>query len=394
MTLIECFTQADIDNVASCLRLRPEKLILIGRQKEMPLARYEKLLRKRKQKTKIQPCNVEHKSCQEICNALHKLLLQEKKCVIDITGGDETVILAVGMVLVQIDPAMRQNVRVEKYDHVRGVVTDCVRNRRLPNTRPVNLTVEELILLHGGCIHPDSYQPPAAFEYTDLEPVWQLSKDWNDGIGKLLEFEKRSTAQNPLEISAPWSDLHSISRFTEKEAIVEDLLDKMHRKGIINDYSNFYCMQYEYRSEELRYCTAKAGNVLEMKTLLEARSVTENGVPYFGDCRMSVSMDWDGVVNSAKPGTNNEIDVVLMRGTTPLFISCKNGDVEEEELYKLNTVANRMGGKYVRKMLVATNFNKGEAFAQRARDMGIYLAANVADLSHDQWREILVKAVQ
>lgn len=396
MTLIECFTQADIDNMANCLRLRPAKMILVGQAKKMarPIKRYEKLLQKRKQKTRIVPCNIEHKSYRDICDALYKLLRNEKKCVIDITGGDETVILAVGAVLAQLTEEQRKEIRVEKYDHEQGVVVDCVRNRRTSSSRGASLTVEQLILLHGGCIHPDSYQPPEEYKYSDLEQVWELSKDWNNGIAKLLEFEKRSDDADPLQICVPWSDLHSISHFAEKESIVLDLLEKMHRKNVINDYSNFYCMQYEYRSVEHRYCTAKAGNVLEMKTLLEARSVAENGAPYFNDCRMSVSIDWDGVVNSPGPDTNNEIDVVLMRGTTPLFISCKNGDVEEEELYKLNTVANRMGGKYVRKMLVATNFNKGASFVQRARDMGIYLVTNVADLTHEQWREAFLKAMR
>lgn len=398
MTLIECFTAADIDNIASCLRLRPAKMILVGKCKEMarPIKRYKALLEKRKQKTKVVPCNIEHKSFRDICDALYKVLLEEKKCVIDVTGGDETVLLAVGAVLAQLNEEKRKNVRVEKYEHDRGVVVDCIGNKHYSRSRAVKLTVEELILLHGGCIYPDSYQPPETYQYTDMEEIWHISKDWNDAISKLLEFESRS--EDSMKIDVSWAELRSgISNFAAKEPIVVDLLDRLQRKGMIDDYSNFYTMQYRYRTEELRYCTAKAGNALEMKTLLEGRAVTENGRPYFDDCRMSVSIDWDGVVHTPRNGqadTNNEIDVVLMRGTTPLFVSCKNGDVNEEELYKLNTVAARFGGKYVRKMLVSTNFNKGKAFIQRAGDMGIYLVTDVKDMTHEQWQALFLEAMQ
>ena len=50
----------------------------------------------------------------------------------------------------------------------------------------------------------------------------------------------------------------------------------------------------------------------------------------------------------------NEIDLILMHQMTPVFISCKNGEVSNEELYKFNTVAERFGGKYAKKVLIAT----------------------------------------
>ncbi|MBP3941350.1 MAG: hypothetical protein J6D00_07675, partial [Christensenellaceae bacterium] len=97
--------------------------------------------------------------------------------------------------------------------------------------------------------------------------------------------------------------------------------------------------------------------------------------------------------------TRNEIDILLMRGVTPLFISCKNGSIGEEELYKLNTVALRFGSPLAKKMLIATdledrNSMSGKAFIQRARDMGIYVVPNAAELSRREWAEELQKAME
>ncbi len=180
------------------------------------------------------------------------------------------------------------------------------------------------------------------------------------------------------------------------------LLDKLQRRGVIDDQSSKDALKYTYHSQLLRYCTQKEGNVLEVKTLLEGRSVLENGAPYFHDCKMSVSIDWDGVVHNSQkriPETRNEIDVVLMHGTVPLFISCKNGSIDEEELYKLHTVAEYFGGPYAKKMLIATDLDQksataNRAFIQRAWDMDIFLVTDAAELSGDEWRNIFKKAMQ
>lgn len=407
MTLMECFTDSHIDNIAACLRLHPDKLVMVGSAAEMriPAARYQKLLHRRGLHTEITMCDVDGKDFADICAVLENLVRREPDTVIDLTGGEETVIMAVGAVMARLDSDARQRLRVEKFDHDTGAVLDCVNdNRRLPYQR-VLLSVEELIALHGGALHPDAYQPPEDCSHRDLAGLWKIvseePKTWNRAIATLNEFESRSDSKT--QVYLPLEYLRSsISNFDEKEALVRDLLDKLQRRGIIDDYSSRYALEYTYRSPMLRYCTLKAGNVLEVKTLLEGRSVHENGAPFFGDCRMSVGIDWDGVVYDPAERiaeTRNEIDVLLMHGTTPLFVSCKNGNIGEEELYKLHTVASRFGGPYARKMLIATDLEQkspaaNRAFIQRAWDMDIFLVTDAAELSREEWQQAFRQAVQ
>ena len=63
----------------------------------------------------------------------------------------------------------------------------------------------------------------------------------------------------------------------------------------------------------------------------------------------------------------------------PIFISCKNGQVLVEELYKLNTVAERFGGDYAKKILIVSDFDKIDAIKTRADEMNIKLIANFDD---------------
>lgn len=407
MTLIEFFTNSHIDNIAASLRLCPDRLVMVGNAAEMklPAKRYQKLLEQRGIASEITMCDIQHMDLGDIYAALKKVILEAQDCVIDLTGGDACVIMAAGAVLADLPVEARQRVRVEKFDHEVGIVRDCLHDNQKVQAKTINLTVGELIGLHGGTLHPDAYQPPNSGNLQDFASLWEMvsedPKGWNQAIMLLSEFESRSDSKT--QVFLPLEHLRStISNFEMKEHMVRELLERLHRKGIIDDHSSQHSLEYTYRSPMLRYCTLKAGNVLETKTLLEGRAILENGTPFFHDCQMGVSIDWDGVVHDPRdriPETRNEIDVVLMNGTTPLFVSCKNGNIGEEELYKLHTVADRFGGPYARKMLIATDLDQKSsaancAFIQRAWDMDIFLVTNAAELSTDEWRHIFKKALQ
>lgn len=407
MTLIECFTGSHIDNIAACLRLQPDRMVMVGNAAEMNghIKRYQKLLKQRSITTEITTCDVQSKDIGEIYTVLKNVVLEAKDCVIDLTGGDECVIMAVGAVLAALPAEVRQQVRVEKFDHDADAVRDCIHGNRKIAAKDVDLTVTELITLHGGVLHPDAYQPPEGSSCRDLAGLWDIvsesPKDWNRAIMLLSEFESRSDSKTQVFLSL--SHLrNSIPNFDSKENTVRELLGKLHHRCVIDDRSTGNTLEYTYTSPLLRHCTLKAGNVLEIKTLLEGRGVPENGKPYFQDCRMSVTIDWDGIVYDPMdhiPETRNEIDVVLMHGTTPLFISCKNGNIGEEELYKLHTVAAQFGGPYARKMLIATDLDRkspsaNRAFIQRAWDMDIFLVTDAAELSGEEWRQVFKKAMQ
>lgn len=82
-----------------------------------------------------------------------------------------------------------------------------------------------------------------------------------------------------------------------------------------------------------------------------------------------------------------------MKGLTPIFVSCKNGKIGEEELYKLNTVATHFGGKYAKKMLIATKLEREspiarKSYMQRAKDIGIFLVPNAGQMTKEDWQEM------
>ncbi len=152
------------------------------------------------------------------------------------------------------------------------------------------------------------------------------------------------------------------------------------------------CFRFAFKNRQIKHCLSKAGTILELKTYLIAREITKaDGDFLYNDVQTGVFIDWDGIVhkqNEIVVDTENEIDLILMRGLVPVFISCKNGAVGEEELYKLNTVANRFGGIYI-----ATTLDKSEKrmqyFQQRAEDMGIHIIKEVHEMTDDVFAKAL-----
>lgn len=404
MLLIECFTAAHVDNIAACLRLCPEKVVMVGDGEKMagPVKAYRKLLEKRGMKTRLETRDVRGMDIREVCGIFEELIQGAGDCVIDLTGGDESVILAAGAALAGLNDRQRKHLRVEKFDHKRDAVVDCLRGNREIPSEPVNLTVAEIVELHGGCIYQQTFQPSEDFRKSQLEPLWELvaqdPKRWNRTLKTMNGFESRADSKTQVYL---WLDhlRGTMADFDDNEADMRQLLEVLHNKGVLNNRSSAKALEYNYTSPEFRFCTEKAGNVLEMKTLLEGREVADGNQSLFQDGMMSVCIDWDGVPNGSTADTRNEIDVVFMRGTTPLFVSCKNGEVPEEEVYKLNTVADRFGGPYAKKLLVVTDLKKknGEpdlAFERRAKDMGIALETDAGELTAQGWQDIFRKAMQ
>ena len=399
MTLIEIFDRFVPENVAGALCLRPDKLILLG--EEAPVSafapRCQAFLRAQGLPTRVHTCPMCMEQIETIVETVAQILRQETSCTIEIAGGDMRIVMALGVVLAGLDPAQRENIRVLRFDLENQQILDLGSQKITP--MPVQLSVEQMLLLQGATLHPATHQPDAGDTAADLDGLWQLvcqdPRAWNRNISSLIELESR--ADSKMQVFLPLQALRgSISDFENKLTRVRGLLTQLHSCGAIVDQSGTDWLEYTYTSPLMRMCTMKAGNALETKCLLQARQMTMDGKPYFHDCRMGVHIDWDGQVFDTPqiPETRNEVDLLLMHGMTPLFVSCKNGDIGEAELYKLNTVATKFGGPYARKMLICTALGAAGALQKRAEDMDILLVPNAASLTQQGWRDLWLQAMQ
>ena len=385
MTAVEFFDRAPIDNIISSLTTLPDKIIFIGDENSMNQTRdvYHNFVKRRNLAVKLEFRPIKN-DIGDIVRVLSAIAEQEQDCLFDLTGGADLVLVAMGIVF---ERYKHKKLQMQRFSIVDSVVTDCDNDGNIIYTGRPEISVEELIALHGGAVRfgdkTRRWNMTPDF-VADIDRMWSICRRdpsaWNSQIAVLNALQTSG-----LEVSI---DLSTIGKHMDEKGIkkvsIKDLVEKLERNGLIVDlYQGEQFIVFSYKNEQIKECLTKAGMALELKVL-----TTANKIGSYTDSMNGVYIDWDGYFHyreDDKKDTENEIDVVLMQGLTSVFISCKNGNVDEIELYKLQTVAERFGGRYVEKVLIATNFGKRtrnlEHFKQRAEDMGIKLITSAHKLS-------------
>lgn len=404
MTAIEFFDKTPIENIINALTTAPKKIIYIGNGNALDrgVAIYRELLEKRGIKD-IELCEkrINRNDVNAIFDTLCQVVENEDELLFDLTGGDDLVLVAMGMVYEKYLDTKR--IQMQRLNIESGVVSDCDNDGNLIYLGEPTLSVDECVRLHGGVIRYGSgidqtYKWNMTEDFiSDIEKTWEICKCdpawWNkriDIINALCDAEKNKSLD--MVMSAAKMDEY-LKKTTVKKQQLSDLLKELSAQKIIRNLcDNERGITFSYKNDQIKKFLSKAGNALEMKVMVTAMQVTEDdGNACYNDAMNGVYIDWDGEIHnqsSDKKDTKNEIDVILTSGITPVFISCKNGHVDDEELYKLDVVASRFGGTYVKKVLIATYIDKNpdslKYFTQRAKDMHIDVIYNVHEMSESK----------
>ncbi|MBQ8768893.1 MAG: DUF1887 family protein [Oscillospiraceae bacterium] len=400
MTIVEFFEKTPFENMISCLTAKPDKVIFLGDTAQMKktIPVYERFLKNKGYKTKIELRSIDRFDLKAIVQTLTDIVKTEKDCIFDITGGEDLLILGCGIVFATCRE--EYPFKLQRFDLKNGKIIDCDCHNAVSFRDTVKVSVEELISLYGGVVVPENPQPDTNTDKRDVDLLWNMAcadlNAWNDAVKFLKEFEKRTEPDyDKMHINIDLPALGGeILNYRQKLEACTEFLRALAEKGVVTGlWITANRMSYAYKNAVVRRCLKSPGDVLEMKVLFEARNLQENGKPYFNSCYIGVNIDWDGVDRHYND-TKNEIDVILMRGLTPIFISCKIGEIKEIEPYKLWTVAERFGGKHVKKVLIASAFNRENekselSFLNRTRDMGITFITNATDMTAEDWKNML-----
>ncbi len=448
MTLIEFYDKTPADNITAALALRPRRIVFLGQDRDkisaaMPQVRT--ILSQRGIKSALTMRVIRTGDLTGTMNALREVLAREDEFVFDITGGDDMALVALGLLfkltdkkvsVFQMDGTTRQGT-LYRLPFSGGTFEAVPYDGTGEN--PVYLTVRENIQLHRGQVREEMVGgntaagcPFTASVRENIRKMWGLCRTdcglWNSQIGKL------GAALRPITED---KSVYTLSK--NLRGLEENFIASLTDTGLLQLQSgggnSWHCT---FPDLYVRDCLTKAGTLLEYKTYMTAMFPPEGcGVAPCSDGGAGVVIDWaeakrDGgqkannqqKKNGGRYGkknyggngyrrgnprpaapitTRNEIDTLLTRGIVPMFVSCKNGEVSTDELYKLNTVAGRFGSRYARRVLVTTSyFDKedrhyaGDTTANhlrsRAADMHIRLIENVHRMSDGEFAKALAKA--
>lgn len=412
MTAIEFYDRTPMENVISALTVVPDKIVFIGENSQMKNFHqiYRRFLENRHLQIEVEYKGINRHDIMGIAQTLSAIVEQEDECLIDLTGGDDLVLVAMGMVFQKYRDS--KNIQMQRFNVLNGRVTDCDNDGNQMYAGNPTLSVAELVQLHGGAVRTGDITQDYTYAWDlstgfveDVELMWGLCRDnpglWNICMTAIGKSSPKADGSLAVAASLPRLESYLLEISANVDEVFE-LLRSLQRYGLITDLcTDGQTLSYLCKDAQVKKCLEKAGTVLEMKVLITAQQVLEkDGTPYYTDAVNGVRIDWDGEFHGrydTVKDTDNEIDVVLMKGLLPVFVSCKNGGVEDDELYKLDAVTDRFGGVYAKKVLVATYLNKGQDslryFRQRASDMGIKFVEGVHLLDDNGFRDMVKRLI-
>ncbi len=404
MTYVEFFEKSSVVNVCSCLTNAPERVIFIGpdvKVMQKYMGYYRKIFSQRGYDIELICRGVNKNNLAKLVEAISEIVEGYEDVAFDLTGGEDLVLVAMGIVYEKY-----KGIQLHRFNVKNNTIYDCDSDGVTIEKEPIYLTVEEHVIAYGGEIVRENEKSNTTYDWEmsedftcDIEAMWRICKRnvrlWNSQTGVLALVEKLGVKNGLLctRIKSSFAK-ERIKELGVNTVAVHNILQALANEGLVSYSYDENEFSIEYKNEQVRRCLIKSGQALEMKVFSMVNSITdENGKPYY-NAKNGVFIDWDGYIHSSYDSvdTENEIDVIAMRGVVPVFISCKNGFVEMDELYKLNSVAYKFGGEYSKKVLVTTALNGssvfGKHFKQRAEDMNIRIIDNFAELSDLEIKKI------
>jgi len=350
-TIVELYDKEPVLNFLAACSFRPENIVYLcdmDSPVEENLKTARDFFRLRGQRVNVSAHEVKGRGIKSYMRAFDEIYHAYPGCVIDVTGGSDLALVAAGMFTQQHEQAK--------------VFTFSKRKRRFfdiyncPEVNDLKLTekftIDELIAMSGAKVSGHGHFDPKGTDGNALSGIgriWDIflanRYTWHRNVQYLQSILKLHGKS--LHVEAPLMSPSSSGRFERSQyKIMRELADA----GVIqNMHVTKKKLTFDYKSEDIRRCLTDVGMCLELYVY---KTAIESG--FFDDVSISVIIDWNGRI--AEPhDTTNEIDVMLTKGATPVFISCKTGNPSTTALNEVHTLATRLGGVFAKPVLVTMN---------------------------------------
>ncbi len=363
VVVFEFLSDDPLDNIITPLNFKVDKVVYFGYHNS--IEEQEKKIRSLlKEYCDVRSCDFRELSAKNLMNNCDKMRAEIKKeqeagneVYCDITGGDELALVAFGRISVEL------KVPIHMFELPSWKLLEFDEGAEYS----ISGSVERRNIKYGLDMHVGLY---------GAKVNYKKRKDEKDLSDEEYRRDVQAIAEVYFENMEDWGRFLNYLHNDNKADVIRfnEMMDRLADAGILRYAVNGNRKDVKYLKTSFKDCLQHVGTILELTTLMDAEK-------RYSDVRVGESIDWDGVIHD-RGDVYNEIDVIGMDGYTPVFISCKNGQLLKrdgngvtdngylEALYELNTVAHRLGGKYAKKVLV-TWVNVTGAYLERAKEMGI-----------------------
>ena len=184
---------------------------------------------------------------------------------------------------------------------------------------------------------------------------------------------------NPRNIKI---DKELLSR--EEVMLLDKILNFLEKNGQIKVKELEQCLKVTFQNEFIKGFIFKSGTWLEVLT----KNIIEE-IKSIDDIKSGLLFLW----NDKESRVKNELDVVAIKDSVLICVSCKDSKkYDEVALNELNVYSEQLGGENVIKILVATQPPIKSSISKRAKEMGINLV--VFDGNKKAFKEELEKIIK
>lgn len=303
----------------------------------------------------IQRVTFRQLSLEQLSDQLDYCLAGYDQVLLDVFGGDSLLALSLYQYGLDRDlPIVAMDVeRGKQYKWVAGQLEK--ENLDIPT-----LSIQQLIALRGGKMLK-SKRP-----IHSVEQIKAIKKLASSAISNPAHWYQVTQFFS----LAKTNDLHA-----ETEKILENngkyylypesLIPLLVEAGMLRiESEDKERVCYSFPSQEAQVFCRNKGHILELYLYLLALESQ-----LFDECMIGGEIDWNGIFPEAD-NVQNEIDVILRKGRSITFISCKMTDLSVEAINELEVYANHFAGESCLKLIVCTG-KINPVYANRCQEYGV-----------------------
>ncbi len=324
-----------IDALVPALTLKPEHLVFIYDQNKISEKYTENLTKALKAHLagmNIAFVNADMYRISDIMDKIKKGVSEhagEKVCI-DITGGSE-IMTAAGFLLSE-----KFAFQIVYTNLAKGSIFDVMKEQEIAKVNHISL--DDYMTAIGAKRSDDSHPVPCEKEYRNICNVAEYLFDHLSEWHALHNILKGFAQSKSLTFT-----IRKNITYQKKSYPSERILNVFCENGFTERLGD---NSYRFTSEKNKAYMMVYGVWLEMYVYIRGERI-------FDEIYLGVTLDWDN--EDADDTTDNEIDVVAIKNSVPVFISCKMRKPDAKDIYEVAYLADRFGGPEA-KAIIATTY--------------------------------------
>jgi len=359
-------------NVVSALVLKPDKVVFVGGEKlkkesyRRPMENTFRLAKAENMQIEYVPVDI--RDYKGLCAQLENLFSKYEKhdCMVDISGGSDICLLAVGQCCAQKELTVLSN-RIGKNKIVWLMGADAGKELKYD----LDLSIAQSAAMSGGEFVRNGHADPDKMDAKMLEMIPKVFEVYKNNRRKWPNMARYfQQLGNPKYWSDGETNIRAPKRITvngSTAAVDAAILSELADAGAVDDiYMDANTCSFRFLSSQMADFLKDVGIWLELYLYTTLKN---SGM--FDSLEVSTVVSWDN--DKDKDDIINEIDLVAISGVGKIFVSCKTAVPDNSVLNEIKTLSDRFGGSFSTPVIATMCDLKKEAPAvfRRAMEMGV-----------------------